>query len=78
VFFDVPYLAGVDLRPLSWQGRRERLALLAVGFEPPYTLVPVSEPNAGLPVDMEDGKLEGVVLKVDARKLRQIDDERGG
>src|SRR4051794_37364065 len=29
VVFDVPYLAGADLRRLSWEERRERLELLA-------------------------------------------------
>jgi hypothetical protein len=33
VVFDVPFLAGVDLRPLSWHDRRERLELLAQAFE---------------------------------------------
>jgi ATP-dependent DNA ligase len=45
VVFDVPYLAGVDLRPLSWQARRERLELLAQAFEPPYALSPVVAPD---------------------------------
>src|SRR3954471_20743686 len=32
VVFDVPVLAGVDLRPLRWAERRERLALVARAF----------------------------------------------
>lgn len=35
VVFDVPVLAGVDLRPLPWTERRERLELLAQAFDGP-------------------------------------------
>src|SRR5204862_3021100 len=35
VVFDVPVLAGVDLRGLPWQERRERLELLARAFGVP-------------------------------------------
>jgi ATP-dependent DNA ligase len=45
VVFDVPYLAGVDLRRLSWQDRRERLELLAQAFDSPYELSPVVTPD---------------------------------
>jgi ATP-dependent DNA ligase len=38
VVFDVPILAGVDLRPLPWQERRERLELLAQAFDIPLEL----------------------------------------
>jgi ATP-dependent DNA ligase len=40
VAFDVPYLAGADLRTIPWQDRRERLELLAQAFAPPYLLSP--------------------------------------
>jgi ATP-dependent DNA ligase len=60
VVFDVPVLAGVDLRPLSWQERRERLELLAEGFEVPLELSPRVEPSRGLLDQMVDGSL-GVV-----------------
>jgi ATP-dependent DNA ligase len=58
----VPYVAGVDLRPLSWEARRERLELLAQAFEPPYGLVPVVTPDPTLAEAMVDGRLEGIVL----------------
>src|SRR5207249_4861522 len=35
VVFDVPILAGVDLRSLPWQERRERLELVAKAFDVP-------------------------------------------
>jgi bifunctional non-homologous end joining protein LigD len=63
VVFDVPYLASVDLRPLSWQDRRDRLELLAQAFEPPYELSPVVTPEPSLVERMITGALEGVVLK---------------
>ena len=61
--FDVPMLAGVDLRPLPWAERRERLELLAQAFEEPYRLVPVVQPDTSLATEMEAGILEGIVLK---------------
>ena len=61
--FDVPMLAGVDLRRLSWQERRERLELLAQAFEPPYELSPVVTPDPSLAEAMIAGELEGLVLK---------------
>jgi bifunctional non-homologous end joining protein LigD len=63
VVFDVPYLAGADLRLLSWQDRRERLELLAQAFEPPYELSPVVTPDPWLVDAMISGELEGIVLK---------------
>jgi ATP-dependent DNA ligase len=63
VAFDVPVLAGVDLRPMSWQERRERLDLLAQAFDVPLELSPVVEPSLALVDQMEDGRLEGIVLK---------------
>ena len=63
VAFDVPVLAGVDLRGLSWQDRRERLELLAQAFDVPLELSPLVEPRAGLVEAMQDGRLEGIVLK---------------
>ena len=61
--FDVPVLAGVDLRRLSWQERRDRLELLAQAFEPPVHLSPLVKPSAGVAQQMLDGELEGLVLK---------------
>jgi hypothetical protein len=63
VVFDVPVLAGLDLRTLPWQERRDRLELLAQAFEVPLELSPVIEPTRDLAVDMVDGRLEGIVLK---------------
>ena len=63
VAFDVPILAGVDLRPLPWQDRRERLELLAQAFELPLELSSIVEPRAGLVEAMQDGRLEGIVLR---------------
>ena len=76
VVFDVPVLAGVDLRPLPWQERRERLELLATGFDAPLELSPVVEPSVGLAEAMEDGRLEGIVLKDRASPYR--DGSRAG
>ncbi|MDQ3870505.1 MAG: hypothetical protein M3301_02670 [Chloroflexota bacterium] len=59
----MPVLAGVDLRPLPWQERRERLELLARAVEVPFELSPVVEPTASLAEQMLDGRLEGLVLK---------------
>jgi ATP-dependent DNA ligase len=63
VVFDVPVLAGVDLRPPPWQERRERLELLARAFDVPLELSPLVEPSTVLVEQMEDGRLEGIVLK---------------
>ena len=74
--FDVPLLAGVDLRPLRWHERRDRLELLAQAFEDPDRLVPVVRPNTSLVVDMEAGTLEGIVLK--DRRSTYRDGSRAG
>ncbi len=74
--FDLPMLAGVDLRPLPWQERRERLELLAQAFEEPYRLVPVVEPDTSLAADMAAGVLEGIVLK--DRRSTYRDGSRAG
>jgi bifunctional non-homologous end joining protein LigD len=63
VAFDVPILAGVDLRPLPWRERRERLELVAQAFELPFELSPLVEPDIDLVAQMADGRLEGIVLK---------------
>jgi ATP-dependent DNA ligase len=63
VAFDVPILAGVDLRSLPWHDRRERLELLAQAFDLPLELSPLVEPSRALVDQMEDGRLEGIVLK---------------
>ncbi|MFL5768548.1 MAG: hypothetical protein ACJ765_00540 [Chloroflexota bacterium] len=63
VAFDIPILAGVDLRRLPWQDRRERLELLAQAFDVPLELSPIVEPSRSLAIAIEDGRLEGIVLK---------------
>jgi ATP-dependent DNA ligase len=63
VAFDVPILAGVDLRPLPWEERRERLELVAQAFDVPLELSPIVEPSRALAIDITDGRLEGIVLK---------------
>lgn len=63
VAFDIPILAGVDLRALPWQERRERLDLLSRAFDVPLELSPLVEPSRGLVDQMTDGRLEGIVLK---------------
>ena len=63
VAFDVPILAGVDLRPLPWQQRRDRLELIARAFDVPLELSPIVEPSRALAIDITDGRLEGIVLK---------------
>ena len=63
VAFDVPILAGVDLRPLSWQERRDRLELIAQAFDVPIELSPIVAPSRALAIDITDGRLEGIVLK---------------
>jgi ATP-dependent DNA ligase len=63
VVFDVPVLAGTDLRELPWQDRRDRLELLSRAFDVPYELSPVIEPSVAIALDMAEGRLEGIVLK---------------
>jgi ATP-dependent DNA ligase len=63
VVFDVPVLAGVDLRELGSQDRRYRLELLSRAFREPYQLSPVIEPSIALGLDMAEGRLEGIVLQ---------------
>jgi ATP-dependent DNA ligase len=63
VAFDVPILAGVDLRGLTWHDRRDRLELLSRAFQEPYELSRVIEPTVALALDMAEGRLEGIVLK---------------
>jgi bifunctional non-homologous end joining protein LigD len=63
VVFDVPFLAGVDLRELAWQDRRQRLELLSRAFAEPYEISPVIEPSVALALDMAEAGLEGIVLK---------------
>ena len=76
VVFDVPVLAGVDLRDLPWDERRERLELLARAFEPPYELSPLIDPSADLARQITGGHLEGIVLKRRASPYRA--GSRGG
>ena len=63
VVFDVPRLAGVDLRAMPWAGRRERLELLAEAFEAPIELSPVVQPSVALAQQLEEGAIEGLVIK---------------
>jgi len=63
VAFDLPVLAGVDLRKMPWHDRRDRLELLAQAFEEPLELSPIVEPRVALVEAMQDGRLEGIVLK---------------
>jgi ATP-dependent DNA ligase len=63
VVFDVPVLVGVDLRSMPWQARRERLELLARAFDVPLELSPLVEPRTALVEAMQEGRLEGIVLK---------------
>jgi ATP-dependent DNA ligase len=63
VVFDLLVLAGVDLRSLAWQDRRDRLELVAQAFDVPLELSPLVEPSRGLVDQMQDGRLEGIVLK---------------
>jgi ATP-dependent DNA ligase len=63
VVFDVPILAGEDLRALPWHERRDCLELLATAFEAPYELSPLVEPSVRLVEQMVGGELEGIVLK---------------
>jgi bifunctional non-homologous end joining protein LigD len=63
VVSDIPILAGVDLRGLPWQERRDRLELLAEAFDVPLGLSPLVEPSVGLVEAMQNGRLEGIVLK---------------
>jgi ATP-dependent DNA ligase len=62
VGFDLPVLAGADLRGLSWAERRERLEILATAFEEPVELSPVVETCVDLARDMA-GTIEGLVIK---------------
>lgn len=63
VVFDAPFLAGVDLSRLPWQDRRERLELLAQGFEPLYELSPVVTPDPLLAQAMIASELKRLVSK---------------
>lgn len=63
VVFDLPVLAGVDLRGMPWQERRDRLELLAGAFKAPIELSPLVSPSVSLVAAMQDGSLEGIVLK---------------
>jgi len=76
VAFDVPVLAGVDLRSLRWSERREPLELLAQAFDVPLELSPIVEPTRALALDIADGRLEGIVLKDRASTYR--DGSRAG
>ena len=68
--FDVLVLAGVDLRDEPWEARRERLELLAGGFDYPFEVSPLVEPTTELTGQMVDGRLEGIVLKERSSRYR--------
>jgi ATP-dependent DNA ligase len=76
VVFDVPVLLGTDLHELPWQERRQRLELLARAFDVPLELSPLVDPSVSLVEHMEDGRLEGIVLKDRTSTYR--DGTRGG
>ena len=59
----MPVLIGADPRGLPWQERRDRLEVLARAFDIPLELSPLVEPSVSLVEHMEDGRLEGIVLK---------------
>src|SRR4029079_2455959 len=59
VVFDVPILAGVDLRRLPWQERRDRLELLAQAFDVPLELSPIVAPSPALASDIEGRRVWG-------------------
>jgi ATP-dependent DNA ligase len=61
--FGVPVLASVDLRPLPWSQRRERLELLAAAFEPPARPSALVKPSTDVAQRMLDGEHEGLALK---------------
>jgi hypothetical protein len=63
VVFDVPVFAGIYVRFEPWADRRRRLELLAQAFAYPLELSPVVEPSADLSAAIQDGYLEGIVLK---------------
>jgi ATP-dependent DNA ligase len=69
-------LAGVDVRPLPWDERRERLELVAGAFDVPLELSPIVEPSRALAIDITDGRLERLVLK--DRPSRYKDGTRAG
>jgi hypothetical protein len=71
VVFDVPILAGVDLRSLSWQERRDRVELLARAFDIPLELSPVIAPTRALAIDMADGRLGGSSSRIGPRLPRR-------
>lgn len=76
VVFDVPILAGVDLRQLTWYERRERLELLARALEVPFELSPVVQPSPSPAEQMLDGRLERIVVK--DRRSTYRDGSRAG
>jgi ATP-dependent DNA ligase len=63
VAFDVPVLAGVDPRGLSWAERRSRLELLAEAFELPIQLSPIAERCVGRDTHMTAGPIAGRVIR---------------
>jgi bifunctional non-homologous end joining protein LigD len=63
VVFDLPVLAGVDIRDEPWIERRTRLELLATGFDQPLVLSPLVQPSQALAHDIVDGRIEGIVVK---------------
>jgi bifunctional non-homologous end joining protein LigD len=76
VVFDVPVLAGIDLRDEPWEARRERLELLAQAFDYPFELSELVEPSRALAHEMVSGELEGIVLN--GRQSRYRGGSRAG
>jgi ATP-dependent DNA ligase len=60
--FDLRVLADVDVCPLPWQERRERLELLAQAFEAPVYLSSLVRACANVARQMLDGELQRLVL----------------
>jgi hypothetical protein len=74
VLFDVPVLAGVDLRPLPWSERRERLELLAEAFDIPIELSPIVEPSRASARTSPAGGSRGSCSRTDLDLPRRLAD----
>ena len=75
VVFDVPYLAGVDIRRLSWT---ERLELLAEAFDAPIALSPLVEPSVDLVDQMVAGDLGPSSSRIRCRRTATAAARVGG
>lgn len=63
VSFDLPYLAGEDLRSLTWTERRTRLELVARHFAEPIELVGLLQPTVDLAELIWQAGGEGLIVK---------------